>query len=201
MDPQEKALWIEKARLRALLGDRKSTRASTRSGLACWLAFIGLLSYFFSFPHDDVYPGSKAYFPPSLTALLAWCSLFTCKGTLANYLSYVRTGCMIVEAPTEVFEHPAIRKANGVEARSGLHSRRTPLFVQRDTVEKIVGLTKTSPSSMLFGMLFLLTYVYLLRLPSEALLLQVKAGPYNVNLVGEELVITLARRKNRPGGS
>ena len=52
-----------------------------------------------------------------------------------------------------------------------------------------------------YGVLFVLSYVYLLRLPSEALPLRVRTGPCNISLEGNEVVITLQRRKNKPGGS
>ena len=42
------------------------------------------------------------YFPPVLNDLLTWSTLFRSEGTFSNYLSYVRTACAIVDAPTEV---------------------------------------------------------------------------------------------------
>ena len=50
---------------------------------------------------DDLEPGKGRYFPPRLEYLLAWSNLFRCKGTFANYLNYVRTGCMLVKASTK----------------------------------------------------------------------------------------------------
>ena len=44
----------------------------------------------------------KVYFPPQLDTLLAWSTTFRSAGTLSNYLGYVKTGCLIVGASTEV---------------------------------------------------------------------------------------------------
>lgn len=71
----------------------------------------------------------------------------------------------------------------------------------RQSVENMMQVAKGQADNMIFGILFVLSYVYLLRLPSEALPLRVRTGPCNVNLEGDEVVITLQRRKNKPGGS
>ena len=49
-----------------------------------------------------VYPGCTTFFPPQLDALLAWSRLFRCKGTFDNYVSYVKTGCMLVKTDLKV---------------------------------------------------------------------------------------------------
>ena len=54
------------------------------------------------FVPDAIDPGTMDYWPPPLNALLAWSVLFRCKGTLCNYLGYVRTGCMIVGVSVKV---------------------------------------------------------------------------------------------------
>ena len=56
MDGKERSLWLKKAKLRMLLGDRKSTKASIRSGLACWFAFIGAncMNVIVSHDHESV---------------------------------------------------------------------------------------------------------------------------------------------------
>jgi len=50
---------------------------------------------------DALAPGRRLYFPPTMDELLAWSVLFRSAGTFANYLSYVRTACTIVRAPTQ----------------------------------------------------------------------------------------------------
>lgn len=104
--------WAESARVDAILGSCRLTMKSVRSGMKCWIAFIGarlrcyaVYSYLSSslLPLlDELRPGSKKYFPPRLEDLMAWSTLFRSAGTWANYCNYVKTGCLIVRASTDV---------------------------------------------------------------------------------------------------
>ena len=47
-------------------------------------------------------PSRKRYFPPPVELLLAWSTLFRSAQTFSNYLGYVKTGCLIMNAATEV---------------------------------------------------------------------------------------------------
>jgi hypothetical protein len=51
---------------------------------------------------DRYDPALKRYFPPPLNLLLSWTTMFRSGGTLRNYLGYVQTGCLLVNAPTQV---------------------------------------------------------------------------------------------------
>ena len=51
------------------------------------------------------------------------------------------------------------------------------------------------------GMLYLLSYVFLLRMQSEAIPARAVHGDFRLRKEGEFLVLHLARRKNKPGGS
>ena len=62
-------------------------------------------------------------------------------------------------------------------------------------------LTKESAALGTYGLLFSLAYVFLLSVPSEALLLRARVGEYSMNLEGDEVVVSLKRQKNMPGGS
>jgi hypothetical protein len=52
-----------------------------------------------------------------------------------------------------------------------------------------------------FALLFLLTYAFLLRLPSEAVKVTAFGGGCGLAKEGEFLVLVLKRRKNKPQGS
>ena len=43
-----------------------------------------------------------SYFPPTVDALLAWSRCFRDGGTWRNYLGYVKTACLVVNASVEV---------------------------------------------------------------------------------------------------
>ena len=73
-------------------------------------------------------------------------------------------------------------------------------------VVKMLDLAKSDESYTQFAVLFLVTYVFLLRLPSEALPIVVgEIGQTEakavLQCVGDKLVLKLERRKNKPQGS
>ena len=117
-DPASRQTWLEEARLHALLGGLKNSLSSFRSGLRCYLAFTSRscsctcaasCSYTCAMCLlDACFPGTKQLFPPKLAVLLAWSTLFRCSGTWGNYLSYVKTGCLVVNAPVEVHMLPNV---------------------------------------------------------------------------------------------
>ena len=85
-----KEAWLQQARVNAILGGMKYSMASFLSGLRCWKAFV-----------DAAFPGTTEYFRPSLDGLLAWSTLFRSGLTLRNYLSFVRTGCILCGTSTQ----------------------------------------------------------------------------------------------------
>ena len=108
---EERAKWTAEARLDAILGGCQASVGSVKSGLRCYLAFAGSYNIIhvvhhshFSFQLADAITCKwpKVYFPPQLDTLLAWSTTFRSAGTLSNYLGYVKTGCLLVGASTEV---------------------------------------------------------------------------------------------------
>ena len=164
-----------------------------------------------------VCPNIDQYFPPKLNLLLSWSSLFRSVGTFSNYLAYVRTAGLVADVSTEVcspvklcvlvwssttvqvFNHPALRKAKDSVRRAGNFQSRLRLFVTRSMVESILEHCNGCPRLKRYGVLFLVTYCFLLRLPSEAL--NIKLNEEGLSLQGEELILKLTRRKNKIGGS
>ena len=67
----------------------------------------------------------------------------------------------------------------------------------RCTVARLVDLGAKEQRLHTHSMLFLVTYVFLLRLPSEALPLSVGTGEHRITVVGDCVVVSLPRRKNR----
>ena len=89
----EKKSWVAEARLDAILGSCKKTLPSVRCGIRCFMSFVDELMAPVTVKH---------YFPPGLDTLLAWSVLFRSEGTLANYLGYVKTACLILGVSTQV---------------------------------------------------------------------------------------------------
>ena len=94
-------------------------------------------------------PDEKRFFPPEVRDLQVWSTLFRSEGTWANYLSYVRTACMIVQVPTQVsmccmcvlcdaeiwnvqvFKDPAVGRAKASIARARNFVKRERMFIRR----------------------------------------------------------------------
>ena len=189
-------MWMEEARLDAILCSCRRSLPSLRSGIRCYMSFVA---------HCAIAGKERKpqYFPPSLETLLAWSSLFRCPGTWSNYIGYVKTACMLCKASTAVLDDPAMRRAKSSIAKRRNFIPRTPLWIRRQLVEEVFTSTVGVEGLEAYAHLYLMTYCFLLRLPSEAL--PVCAGPCDgpatLHREGDKIVLTLARRKNRPQGS
>ena len=110
--PREWGIWLEEARLHAILGACRGSIASVKSGIRCFVAFIGAV---FARRHvswagvasssfadaSGLKTGSR-YFPPTVEALLAWSRCFRNSRTWQNYIGYVKTACLVAGEPVEV---------------------------------------------------------------------------------------------------
>ena len=145
-----RAIWMESARLDAVLGGRRHM-GSLRSGLKCYTSFVGSLivqhrvtcNHRSRVAQDAACGAKRKYWPPSLNVLLAWSSLFRSHLTLSNYFGFVKSGCLIMGASVEVacsprlravsivftlqvFDHPSLKKAKNAVKASGLFRQRVP---------------------------------------------------------------------------
>ena len=170
-------------------------------------------------PSDKAFPNAVRRFPPQVEWLQIWSTLFrsvfaaVCStripvwrrhsGTFANYCGYVRTGCLLLGVDADVFDAPEIARAKRAIAARGLFTARPKMWIRREVLEKIVDWCDERPSFKEYGMLYLAAYAFLLRLPSEALPMrsaspEVPDGQSVLRSEGDRVVLTLARRKNRP---
>ena len=134
-----------------------------------------------------------AAFPPRVEWLQAWGRMFRCSGTFSNYLGYAKVGCMLVKQDTSVFQHPAVKRAKNSVGKSGRFAAREKLWIRRHRVEALLVWAEVSGSWLLVGAfmwfwcqanqsakrfaeLYLMCYVFLLRMPSEALPMVVAGG-------------------------
>lgn len=114
--PEERAQWLEDARIMAVLGPCAKTLASVRSEVRCFMAFAGTL-FLHVFPllpsgrflHDlgahlsvEGEADIKSCFPPTVELLAAWAACFRCAGTFQNYVGHVRTFCLALNVSVEV---------------------------------------------------------------------------------------------------
>ena len=130
-----------------------------RAGIQCYIAFVNAMQ-------------GKCVanpFPPRIEWIQAWAILFRSRGTFSNYLGYVRVGCLVVKADVGVFQHPAVKRAKDSVGKAGRHVVRDKLWIRRHRIEALMRWAEKHPESMRFALLFLMCYVFLLRMPSEAL--------------------------------
>jgi hypothetical protein len=194
--PRDK--WVEQARNEAVILSAPASLQSCRSALKAWAAFADLML-----------AAKGKHFPPSEQGLIAWSRLFRNAKTYANYVSHVALGCDILGVTSEATRSNGVRRAKAA-LRNSQAPPREKLFIQRETVAGLVKhLQESCPSA---AMLFLASYIFLLRVPSEAIPLCCGAG-YDPEdpiasgehsrlwIHGETLHLKLSRRKNKPHGT
>jgi len=189
---KEREMWSESARIDAILGSCRLSLSSVRSGIRCWVSFL-----------DTMHRGHRKYFPPVREDLLAWSTLFRSRGTWGNYVNYLKTACMIVQESSAVFDDPAVRRTNRTIERNGNFVPRDRMWIRREVVERMIMLADQQPHLAQSALLFWITYVFLLRLPSEALPLTIGEGSSGnaIFMRDGKLVLVLKRRKNKLHGS
>ena len=190
-----KQRWIEESRVRAILGSCPRTRASALSGLRCWISFAQRMLYV---------KGNEL--PPSLEGLLAWSNLFRCEGTFSNYVGHVRLACELVRCDTSVFDRREVKRAKIAIRKRRQFVSRERTFLGLAEVRKLVLLVQSLPAVEQWSMLFLFTYTFLLRLPSEALPVVFDVGcddrtRHLVTVDESEVRLWLPFRKNRLHGT
>ena len=68
-------------------------------------------------------------------------------------------------------------------------------------LRKLMALSVEQPEYLEYSLLFLLTYAFTLRMPSEAIPVRAGKGDYRLTTNGEYVILKMARRKNKPEGS
>ena len=190
-----RAEWLENARSCALAGSCSKSHPSVRSGIRCYQRFAERV-----LGHD----GDEL--PPNIDELLAWSTLFRCSKTFSNYLNYVRLGCELVHVATGVFDSPMLKRAKRSIDKKRKFVARGQFFLRLTDINDLLTLSNGISLWLPLAMLFLTSYVFLLRVPSEGLPITVGgngvcAGQAVIYLEGDELVLQLKSRKNRPQGS
>ena len=110
---EQRERFLANARQDAILGATAKSQKSVRSGVRCWMSFVGPLLQaaalrfasmccLFSDTYD---PLLRRYFPPPIRLLVPWTTLFRSPGTLQNYLGHVKTGCILAGKPIQVSCH------------------------------------------------------------------------------------------------
>ena len=154
LNAEQKSKWMETARLDAILGSCCRSMPSVKSGIRMYLAFV-----------DETYEGPKKYFPPQLEWLLAWSTLFRSQGTLANYMGYVKTACLIVKQSVKIFDHAALKRAKTATGKRLNFESRPKKWIRRTIVVKMMewALAPENERYANYAVLYLISYIFLLR--------------------------------------
>ena len=194
-----KKLFVSKARLEAICGNMSSIREAA-TAVRCWKKFA--INMNIVAPDEEL--------PPSVTGLLSWSRIFRSKGTYANYMSKLALACEIGGVSRKSFAHPSVKRAKATVG--SLEGPPEPkLGIRMQLLETLVSATALE-GDLLSVLLYIVSYSFLLRVPSEALTMEV-SGPHKLGspmddksqsrLIWTENAVHLhlKRRKNRKQGS
>ena len=187
----DRETWAGQARAQAIVGSCPGSLDSARSGMRAWISF---------YRHGLKRTGQA--FPPTIDDLLAFSRLFRHPGTFCNYVNYIRLGCELVGVSTEVFAHSALKRAKVAIVKAQAFTAREPLFIRGRLVAQLIDMAADSPTMKSIAFVCLTAYVFLLRVPSEALPLVAHVADGSavapvVSVGAESLEMWLPRRKNR----
>jgi hypothetical protein len=190
--------WVERARTEAVVLSAPHSLKSAQSALRAWGDFA-----------DRVLGAKGRHLPPTEAGLVAWSRLFRRSGTYANYVGYIALACDIMGVSADATKGRLVRRA-----KTTLKKLDGPPRVRRflDGVLTAKLFAATVEHDKPAAMLYLFAYAFMLRVPSEALPAEVgevgscdqplPVGRHSrLGLRAGELVLQLARRKNRLHGS
>ena len=129
--------------------------------------------------------------------LLTWSTLFRSVGTFSNYMGHVKTACLLIEVSTLVFTEPAVKRSKEAIRKRNIASQRPKMWIQMSLLGRVMSWCDQQDTILAktLALLFMTAYVFLLRLPSEALPIAVGnvGGPAFLYYEGSELVLRLAK--------
>ena len=197
MSMSDKAVWVEQARMSALVGSCPLSHKSVVSGLRCYVDFV-----------HEMFDLRGREFPPTVEILLAWSTLFRHERTFANYVGYVRLACHMLGLSAEACDSDQVRRAKVAIAKKLQFHVRERKWIRLGMVRQLIEISSGFQNLYPTAMLFLLCYVFMLRLPSEALRIRVGSNgclagtpTSGVDVTSDKIIVKMGRRKNRALGS
>ena len=195
MSASDAAEWVEGARVASLLGSAVHSHKETASVLRTWLQFVKAVQ-------------ATIALPPELNLLIAWSQLFKTTKVYTNYMAKVKLACEVAQLDVTVFQHPSIGRA-----KRALGKREKPprekRFISKQLVSQLVSSARQLGDGR-FALLCIVSYAFMLRVPSEALPMRLGHDGNQAQASGQQSVLyfendeaglQLVRRKNRRFGS
>ena len=126
-------------------------------------------------------------------------------GTFTNYLGAVKVGTLLVKADTAVFWDPALKRAKSSVEKRGDFTSRPKMFLCHAVLIRMLDWAADDDDKRAWVMLWAVAYVFMLRVPSEALPMRwvgegadvVEEGQACLSLQGNILRLKLGKRKNK----
>lgn len=153
--------------------------AAYASGIRCWAAFQDACN-------------NQIHFPATESGVIRYAALFRSAGTLGTYLKQLRWAHRFLHMRNDWHTDVVRQVGRGRRKLSALP--RTKLALQSTAVQKLVAQAEAAGDQEQAAILAV-SRLFLLRVPSECLPLQIQGEHSEVQVDGEELVITLSRRK------
>lgn len=163
---EERTEWLEKARTQAIAGSCPKSHASVLSGMR-----------FYSWFAMNMLQLRGDLLPPSIDSLLQYSRLFKHDRTFSNYLSALKLACELQGKSVDVFQHPSIRRAKQSIKKRKLNPPKEHTWIDLQLLELLLSLVITRPELRDMMMLFIASYAFLLRLPSEGLPMAARSCP------------------------
>jgi hypothetical protein len=145
---------------------------------------------------------------PTQKGLVAWSKLFRRADTYSNYVGHLKTGCLVLDLDTSGMDGPLVKRARAAVRRRERPPRERK-FLQKQIVVDLMRLA-LQDSDHEAAMMYLAAYSFLLRVPSECLLMtaggeplrQLPDGRHSSFATGPtEVTLRLAKKKNKLHGS
>ena len=124
---------------------------SVAAGVQCWASFCDLIN--------------TPYFPPLAENVLRWSTFFKPGGSFANYLAHLSKACQLLQIPPTWLTCAVRGVAKGLENAQDL-SLKFENYMFKPLFRSLMNHESLNTE---WGRLFYLAYVFILRLPSEAL--------------------------------
>ena len=108
-------------------------------------------------------------FPATVDKILLWSHTFRCGGTFCNYLGYVRSVSLALGLDCPSADHPAIRRAVVAIVKRRMFTGRPRQSIGRTLVRNMLAAVGRGWTAPEHAMLWLVAYMFLLRVPSEVM--------------------------------
>jgi len=187
--------WLSTARQAAIVGRAPKSLKSIRTGLRAWMKFA-----------HEVLGRRGRELPPTTDELLQWSGIFQHQDTFKNYCAHVKMACELEGLSTEAFANPLVRGARVAVKKRKQFTPGPKMAIRLPLLAKLVQDAIKSQRNK-EAVLYLVSYAFLLRVPSEALpMIKDCSGASHgqqsvISCKKDHVELRLMTRKNKIDGS